>query len=421
MARSINRLTDRTVKSITTPGRHGDGGNLFLIVDQPRHSADGSKRKPSRRWAFIFRWDGKLKEMGLGSASVLSLADAREMATSYRGLLAKHISPLEARRAEERRQAEEQRTRAVGRTFGEVAKHYHAAHEGSWKNAKVRKQWLPSLEHYCVSIWNKPVDAIGTDDVVAILQPIWTSKAETASRTRGRIEAVLDAARVRGLVDKDRANPARFKGHLRHLLGKRQKLQRGHHAALPYAEVAQFMAQLRARKAMAALALEFAVLTGGRTSETLEAPWREFDLETRLWIIPRERMKGKREHRVPLSDYCIEILKKLEPMKAGPDSYVFPGTKSGQPLSSMSMLMLLRRMKVPVTVHGFRSTVRDWAGDCTSFPREITETSISHLVGNDAERAYRRGDAIEKRRQLMQAWADYCAGASNVVALRATS
>lgn len=419
MARSINRLTDRTVKSIVTPGRHADGGNLFLIVDPPRTAAEGSTPKPSKRWTFIFRWNGKLKEMGLGSLKALSLADARTMATTYRGMLAKDISPLEARREDERRQAEEQRKRAAGRTFGEVAKHYHAAHEGSWKNAKVRKQWLPSLEHYCGSIWSKSVDTIGTDDVLAILQPIWTTKAETASRTRGRIEAVLDAARVRGLLDKDRANPARFKGHLRHLLGKRQKLQRGHHAALPFAEITQFMAQLRAREAIAALALEFAILTGGRTSEALQAPWREFDLEAKLWVIPRERMKGKREHRVPLSDRCIEILKKLEPMKAGPDSYVFPGTKRGRPLSSMSMLMLLRRMKVRVTVHGFRSTFREWAGDCTSFSREIAEASISHLVGSDTERAYRRGDAIEKRRQLMQSWSDYCGGKSNVAQLRA--
>jgi integrase len=418
MARSINRLTDRTVKSVTKPGRHGDGGNLFLIVDPPRTAADGSTPKPSKRWAFIFRWDGKLREMGLGSLNALSLADARDIATTYRGLLARKLNPLEVRREEERRLAEEQAKRAAGRTFGEVAKAYHAAHESSWKNAKVRKQWLPRLETYCGGIWAKSVETITTEDVLAALNPIWNVKSETARIVRGRIEAVLDAARARGLIDKDKANPAAWRGHLAHLLPKSPKLQRGHHKALPYTEIASFMAHLRAREAMAALALEFAILTGGRTSEALECPWGEIDLEAKLWLIPRERMKSEREHRVPLSGRCLEILRKLEPMKAGADSYVFPGTKPGRPLSSMSMLMLLRRMKVTVTVHGFRSTFRDWAGDCTSFAREIAEMSVAHLVGNDAERAYRRGDAIEKRRQLMQAWADHCAGESNVVALR---
>ena len=254
--------------------------------------------------------------------------------------------------------------------------------------------------------------------MLAILQPIWTVKAETASRTRGRIEAVIDAARARGLIDKDRANPARWKGHLSHWLGKRLKLQRGHHAALPYAQIAEFMVDLRQREAMAALCLEFLVLTATRSGEAMKATWGEIDLDAKLWVIPRGRMKGNREHRVPLSDRCVEILRKLEPLKAGPDSFVFPGTKVGKPLSVMALEMLLRRMKMPVTVHGFRSTFRDWAGDNTSFPREIVEEALAHQVGSEVERAYRRGDAIEKRRQLMTAWADYCAGASNVVALR---
>lgn len=429
MARSINRLNDRTVKSISDAGRHADGGNLFLIVDRPRSTNDGSTPKPAKRWAFIFRWNGKNREMGLGSLTSVSLASAREMAAEFRGMLAKNLNPIEVRREEERRRAEEERKRAAGRTFGEVAKQYHEAHAGSWKNPKVRKQWLPRLECYCAAFWSRPVETITTDDVLAALRPIWTTKAETARLMRGRIEAVIDAARARGLIEKDRANPATWRGHLAHLLPKSPKLQRGHHAALPYADVATFMTALRQREAMAALCLEFTILTATRTSEALRATWGEIDLDARQWVIPRERMKRSREHRVPLSESCVELLKRLEPMKAGPDSFVFPGTKRGKPLSSMAMEMQLRRMQhgpgsqQPLTVHGFRSTFRDWAGDCTSFPREVVEEALAHQVGSEVERAYRRGDAIEKRRQLMQAWADYCSAlkADNVLPLRSVA
>ncbi len=411
MARSINRLSDRTVKSMAKPGRHGDGGNLFLIVDPIRENAEPGT-KPAKRWAFIFRWNGKLKEMGLGSLQAVSLAEARQLAGEYRAMLVKNLNPIEVRRADQRKQS-------AGRSFGEIAKQLHEARKGSWKNKKFETQWLTSLEHYCDPIWSKPVETIDTDDVLSILQPIWTAKAETASRTRGRIEAVLDAARARGLISKDRANPARWRGHLSHLLAKRQKLQRGHHAALPYREIATFIAQLREREAMAAMCLEFAVLTAARSGEAMGARWSEIDFDAKLWVIPRERMKANKAHRVPLTDRCIAILRQLEPLKAGPESYVFPGTKVDKPLSVMALEMLLRRMKLPVTVHGFRSTFRDWAGDCTTFPREVVEEALAHQVGSEVERAYRRSDAIEKRRQLMQAWADYCEGASNVVPLRA--
>ena len=226
MARSINRLSDRTVKSVTTAGRHADGGNLFLIVDPVRKGKDGTVRKPAKRWAFIFRWNGKLKEMGLGSLTAVSLSDARRMAAEYRAMLVKNLNPIEVRRAEERK-------RSIA--FGELAAEYHDAHKGAWKSRKVERQWLPGFERYCGSIWSKPVETITVDDVFAILNPIWITKAETGRRTRGRIEVVLDAARARGLIDKDRGNPARWRGLLVHLLPKTQKLQRGHHAALPYA------------------------------------------------------------------------------------------------------------------------------------------------------------------------------------------
>lgn len=412
MARTINRLSDRTVKAVSKPGLHADGGNLFLVVDPPGQKADGTTVKSAKRWAFVFQWDGKRKEMGLGGLNSVSLAAARDVAAECRAMLAKNINPIEARRAEQRKQT-------AGRTFGEVAKELHEARKAGFRNKKSETQWLTALEAYAKPIWDKPVESIGTDDVLAILQPVWTTKSETAARVRGRIEAVLDAARARGLIDRDRANPARWKGHLSHLLPKRQKLQRGHHAALPYGKIADFMTALREREAMAGLCLEFTVLTAVRSGEAMLATWGEIDLDAKLWVIPRERMKRKREHRVPLSGRCVEILRRVAPLKAGPDSFVFPGTKPGKPLSVMALEMLLRRMKLPVTVHGFRSTFRDWAGDCTTFPREIVEEALAHQVGSEVERAYRRGDAIEKRRQLMSAWADYCAGATNVRQLRA--
>jgi integrase len=413
VARSINRLSARTVEVITMPGRHADGGGLYLIVDAQRGGTD-QPRKPARRWAFIFRWDGRLREMGLGGAASIPLSRARELAAQYRAMLAGNENPIEVRRAEARTQAQ-----AAARTFGELAGEFHEAHRAGWKNKKVVVQWLTSLERYCGAIWPMPVEKIGTDDVLAVLQPIWTAKAETASRVRGRIEAVIDAARARGMIDKDRANPARWKGHLAHLLPKRERLQRGHHAALPYGEVAAFMERLRQRDAMAALCLEFTVLTGARSGEALGARWSEIDLDAALWVISRERTKMGRAHRVPLSDRCVEILLKLEPLKTGPEAYVFPGMKAGQPLSSMSLEMLLRRMQTPVTVHGFRSTFRDWAGDCSSFAREIVEEALAHQVGSEVERSYRRSDSLEKRRQLMRAWADYCSDvrADNVVTL----
>lgn len=412
MARTINRLSDRTIRTVTTPGLHADGGNLFLVVDKSQKNAEGIIIKPAKRWAFVFQWNGKRKEMGLGGLNSVGLAAAREASAKCRAMLAKNINPIEARRADQRKQA-------AGRTFGEVAKELHEARKAGFRNKKSETQWLTALAAYAKRIWDKPVENIGTDDVLAILQPVWSTKSETAARVRGRIEAVLDAARARGLIDRDRANPARWKGHLSHLLPKRQKLQRGHHAALPYGKIAEFMMALREREAMASLCLEFTVLTAARSGEALGVRWSEIDLDTRLWVIPRERTKRSREHRVPLSDRCVEILQRLEPLMAGPESFVFPGAKLGKPLSVMALEMLLRRMKLRVTVHGFRSTFRDWAGDCTTFPREIVEEALAHQVGSEVERAYRRGDAIEKRRQLMQAWADYCAGgASNVVALR---
>lgn len=283
--------------------------------------------------------------------------------------------------------------------------------EGGFRNAKHLAQWKMTLgPAYCGKLRGQHLDDITTDDVLAVLSPIWQKKNETASRLRGRIERVLDAAKAKGLRSGD--NPARWRGHLDTLLAKRQKLQQGHHAALPYAEMPAFVAGLRAREAVAARALEFAILTIARSGEVLGATWHEIDMEKKVWTVPAGRMKAGREHRVPLSEAALAVLKAMEPLREAVDgvSYVFPGQRPKRPLSGMAMAMLLRRQKheQKITVHGFRSSFRDWAGEETSFASETAEASMSHAVGDAAERAYRRGDALEKRRELMNAWAAYC-------------
>jgi integrase len=271
------------------------------------------------------------------------------------------------------------------------------------------------LETYCAPIWARPIDAIDTAGVLACLSPIWQSKPETASRVRGRIERVLNAAKAEGLRSGE--NPAAWRGHLDATLPKPGKLTRGHHAALPYADMPAFMADLRARPALAAMALEFVVLTATRTSEVLNARWSEFDLDAGLWIVPAERMKARREHRVALSRRALAIVTELSAAKSS--DFVFPGQKRGKSLSNMAMLMLLERMgrRGAITSHGFRSTFSDWASEVSPFSSELRETALAHTIGNKAEAAYRRGDALEKRRTMMEAWAAWCEPkAANVVA-----
>jgi integrase len=274
-----------------------------------------------------------------------------------------------------------------------------------FRNEKHKAQWKSTLETYAAPLRAKPVDTIATDDVLAVLKPIWTTKAETASRVRGRIEKVLDAAKAKGFREGE--NPARWRGHLDHLLPRPSKLARGHHAALPYEDVAAFIAKLREREATSALALELCILTAARSGEILGMRWSEVDLNRKIWTVPADRMKAGREHRVPLSSRAIAILRQLEKLKAG--EFVFAGRARNKPLSNMAMEMVLRRMKIKsATVHGFRSSFRDWAGNVSNFPREITETALAHVIGDKAEQAYRRSDALEKRRKLMEAWANYC-------------
>ena len=389
----MGRLTARKVET-AKPGVYLDGQGLRLIV-----GATGS-----RKWVFRFMRRGRSQEMGLGGAAV-SLAMARERTADARRMLAAGQNPVEEARL----------ARAGRPTFGRVADDFVSAKQTEWRNAKHRAQWEMTLQRYCAPLRSRPVDEIDTAAVLEVLKPLWASVPETASRVRGRIETVLDAARARGLIGQHEANPARWRGHLDKLLPKRQKLTRGHHAAMPFADVPKFMVLLRKRDAVAALALEFTILTAARTGETLGARWDEIDLKQGVWTVPATRMKGGRAHRVALSRRALTVLKRLDEVRTGP--YIFPGQRPDKPLSGMAMEMTLRRMKADdVTVHGFRSSFCDWCGEVSTFPREVAEAALAHVAGDQTERAYRRGDALEKRRELMEAWASYCEQkAGNVV------
>jgi integrase len=391
VARALNRLSARAVGTLKKPGRHADGGGLYLSI-----SADGSRR----RWVFLFRWKspgeagaGKLREMGLGSAHTVSLARARELATKARKLLADGHNPLNAR--QERQQTP---------TFGEMADQVISSLETGWRNAKHRYQWRQTLQTHCRPIYGLAVDTVTTDHVLTILKPLWSRVPETASRLRGRIEKVLDAAKAKGHRTGD--NPARWRGHLDHLLPPRKKLTRGHHKALPYHEVSALIARLRRTGSISALCLEFTILTAARSGEAIGARWNEFDLDRAIWTVPKERMKAGREHRLPLSLRAQEVLTEMSTIRGS--DLVFPGQKPGRPLSNMALKMVLRRMKVDATVHGFRSSFRDWAAEQTSVPREVAEAALAHVLEDKVEAAYRRTDLFEKRRILMEQWSKYC-------------
>jgi integrase len=376
-------LTARKVET-AKPGKYGDGANLYLVVS----------KTGARKWVLRFTWRGKPKEMGLGGAAGVSLADARDRAATARRKIAQGINPIEARK----------RDTSIP-TFGEVADEVRQSLSEGFRNEKHKAQWKSTLGTYAAPLHAKPVDTITTDEVLAVLKPIWTTKAETASRVRGRIEKILDAAKAKGFRGGE--NPARWRGHLDHLLPRPSRLMRGHHAAMPYEAVAAFLVQLQERQSMAALALEMCILTAARSGEILGMRWSEIDLETKTWTVPAARMKAGREHRVPLSPRPVGILRHLKQINDG--DFVFPGQARGKPLSDMAMEMMLRRMKVnDATVHGFRSSFRDWAGNVSNFPRELIETALAHVIGDKAEQAYRRSDALEKRRQVMDTWAAYC-------------
>ena len=393
MPRGIHQLTTRAVAALSKPGRHADGGNLYLRI-----APSGT-----RQWTFFFQLNGKQREMGLGNAGPgrMTLAEARDKATEARKQLAQGIDPIEARKGVKAS------ARAADFKFGKFADDYVESHKSQWTNSKHAAQWSMTLgESYCAVIRSKPIASIQTEDILAVLEPVWQVVPETARRVRMRLERVLDAARVRGLRSGE--NPARWKGHLDHLLPRHVKSSRTHHPAMAWADVPDFLRLLAARDGTAALALRFLVLTATRTIEVLEARWTEMDFGNSTWTIPAERMKARREHRVPLSEMALAILKQA---KGNHKEFVFPGPDDSGPMSNMALLMLLRRMeRNDTTVHGIRSTFRDWASECTNFSNEVCEMALAHVVENATEAAYRRGDLFEKRRKLMQTWASHCEG-----------
>ena len=364
--------------------------------------------------------------MGLGAYPDVTLARAREKAGAHRVQSRAGADPIAAKRAERQAQL---LAEAKGRTFREVAEEYIARNEAGWRNAKHRQQWRNTLATYVYpTLGALPVAAIDTGLVVQVLDPIWATKPETASRVRGRIEAVLDAATVRG--NREGPNPAQWKGNLAHILPARAKVRRvEHHAALPFDKLPTFLVALGERPGMAARALEFVILTAARTGEALGASWGEIGIEAKVWSIPAARMKAGREHRVPLSAAALDILDRVRPLalttdgKPDPAAPVFPGPRRALPMSNMTMLMLLRRMdRDDLTAHGFRSSFSDWAAERTAYPREVVEMALAHAIENKVEAAYRRGDLFEKRRQLMEAWGRFCASptaSGDVVPLRA--
>ena len=407
MAKKVNILTAKEVEAAQTTGVRHDGGGLYLSV----------RKSGARSWAYRFMLQGKRREMGLGKAGKggISLADARRAAGEARNLVRAGKDPIEEYKSAKAaavlaNAAAARKTQAI--TFGECADNYLRDHKSDFRNSKHFAQWEMTLTNYAEPLWNKPVNDVTTDDVRAVLKPHWARVPETAARLRGRIERVLDAAKAAG--HREGENPARWKGHLDSLLSKPQKLTRGSHAAMPYKDVKTFMVELRDRTGIAAQALEFLILTAARSGEVRLAQWSEIDLAEKVWAIPAIRMKAGKEHRVPLTSRAVELLQAAKALAdtAPPSSgaLVFPGAKKDAPMSDMTLAAVIKRMKLDthVTAHGFRSTFRDWAGDETDFAWDVIETALAHTVGNATTRAYRRSDGLEKRRRLMECWAEYC-------------
>jgi integrase len=401
MARAMAKLSAVKVARITKPGMYSDGGGLYLQV-----STLGG-----RSWIFMYKTNGREREMGLGPLHTISLSEARQKAMECRKLRLEGIDPIDARRAT-RDQVRLETAKAM--TFKACAEKYIEAHGAGWRNAKHGDQWTNTLATYAYPVFGgMPVQAVDVGLITKVLEPIWTTKTETASRVRGRIESVLDWATARGYRRGD--NPARWRGHLENLLPARSKVQKvEHHAALAYGEIGGFMASLQGQDGVAAEALKFTILTAARTGETIGARREEINDDATVWTVPAKRMKvDKREHRVPLSPAARAIAKRM--LESHKGEFLFPGGKMKKPLSNMAMAALLDRMgRDDITVHGFRSTFRDWAAEMTNFPREVAEMALAHVVDDKVEAAYRRGDLFEKRRRLMEAWAAYCAQAAAV-------
>lgn len=403
MARPLGKLSALQVTKLTKPGLHGDGGGLTLQIT----------KTGAKSWLFRYMVEGKAYGMGLGATHTISLQEARQKALEARKLLADGINPLAAKK---QRRIDAALESAKQMSFDQCAEAYIAAHRAGWKNAKHVDQWTTTLSTYASPIFGQlPVAAIDTGLVVKCLASIWESKTETASRLRGRIESVLGWATTSGYRTGE--NPARWKGHLDNLLATISKSSRTkHHPSLPWQRIGEFMTALHAREGVSARAVEFAILTACRSGEVRGAQWSEFDLDQKIWTIPAERMKARREHQVPLSATALALLA-LMPQN---NELVFAGNK-GQPLSDMSLTAVIRRMNADdkstwvdshgkgVTVHGFRSTFRMWAAETTAYPREVAEHALAHQLPDAVERAYQRGTQFAKRMALMTEWGEYCA------------
>ena len=402
------------VKHVSRPGKYADGGNLYLQVRK------STRKIPiddvTKSWLFRYSQFGRDTWMGLGPYPDVSLSEARNLATRERKKILQGIDPLTDKRA---RRIAARAAHDNMLSFAECAELYVESQAPGWSNPKHIEQWRSTLKNLAGPIiGHLSVDQIDTTLIMRCIEPIWTTKTETASRLRGRIEAVLDWAAVRGYRKVD--NPARWRGHLDKLLPRPSQVARvKHHPALPYIEVGAFMQQLREDPGIASRALEFTILTAARTNEVIQASWSEFDIDLRTWVVPAERMKSKREHRVPLSDVAVAALKAV---KGRSKRYVFPGHKRGSHLSNAAMMQVLKRLEqTGITVHGFRSTFRDWCAESTNYPADVAEMALAHTLRDKTEAAYRRGDLFEKRTRLMADWARYCSKPSvpaKVIAIR---
>jgi len=399
VARRLGRLKAGEITRLG-PGRHHDGGGLYLVVGQGA----------ARSWVFRFRRDGKLHDYGLGPAHTIGLAAARQKAFDCRVALYAGSNPVEQRQA---KRIERVLAAAKAMTFEDAAEQYITAHAAGWRDPKQERQWRQSLADYAFPVLGKlPVMAIDTALVMRAVEPIWVTKTETAGRVRSRIENILDWATSRGFRQGD--NPARWRGHLENLLPAPRKVHKvEHHAALPYAEIGGLITDLRRQEAVPARALEFLILTAGRTGEVLGAQWDEIDRAERVWTVPAQRMKAGREHLVPLSDAAIAVLDAMAAIRV--DEHVFPG-RNGT-LGPQAMRRVLEGLRAEISVHGFRSTFSDWAAEATGHSSEVREMALAHTIKNQSEAAYRRGDLFDKRRALMRDWAQRCAGGAVVVPL----
>ena len=396
MATTIGKLTARQVDSLPE-GFHSDGGNLYLRV-----------KGGSRAWVYRFKDKGRVRELGLGSVAVRTLKAARELAAEMRATYANGRDPAELLRDDAKPQ---------GMTFKQCAEALIEAKRPGWRNAKHAQQWANTLRDYAYpSLGDKAPSEVSLADVKAILLPMWSTKTETATRVRQRIEAVLDYAAVHDLCDGTR-NPARWKGMLDKVLPKPDKVRtREHHAAAAYADLPRIMAALRDKGHVSALALRFIILTACRSGEGRGATWDEIDLDAKVWTIPATRMKAAKPHRVPLAEDALEILRTMQQWRREDCTLVFPGARGGL-LSDVAVNKTLHSIAPDVTVHGFRSAFRDWAAEQTAFPARVCELCLAHGNPDKVEAAYQRSDLFEKRRQLMDAWAKYCSGSNNVVQL----